>query len=308
MNTIEQVNRAPAKIVVSTILLSKPGIIVSVAFTGFAGMVLAARGIPSPGLIFTAVISLLLSAAGSAILNNVLDKQIDILMSRLSKRVDALEVVGEKTAVIISLVFIAVSLFISFYYLNVVNAALIIAAILSYTLLYTLYLKRSSPFGTILGGLPGALPILIGYSAVNPGIGIDGLILFVFMMLWQPPHFWALAQKYKLDYAKAGVPVMPVALGTKFTNIMIVLYSIALLPLSLSLWILGYCSAYYAIFAVISGLYFEYVIIKSALTNSDYGKAFGASILYMLIIMASLILDLAFHSPNAVVGGLSFVS
>ena len=304
MSTIEQIDRAPAKIVVSTILLSKPGIIVSVAFTGFAGMVLAAKGLPSPGLILVAVISLLLSAAGSAILNNVLDKQIDVLMTRLSKRVDALEVVGERTAVIISLVFIAISLFISFYYLNLVNAALIIAAILSYTLLYTLYLKRSSPFGTILGGLPGALPILIGYSAVNPRIGIDGLILFVFMMLWQPPHFWALAQKYKLDYKKAGVPVMPVAMGTKFTNIMIVLYSIALLPLSLSLWILGYSSAYYAIFAVISGLYFEYVIIKSAITNSDYGKAFGASILYMLVIMASLILDLAFNSPNAVVGGI----
>lgn len=301
MNTIEHVDRAPANIVVSTVVLSKPGIIVSVAFTGFAGMVLAAGGIPPLGLIITAVIALLLSAAGSAILNNVLDKQIDTLMSRLSKRVDALEAVGERAAVGISLVFIAISLFISFYYINVVNAALIIAAILSYTLLYTLYLKRSSPFGTILGGIPGALPILIGYSAVNPGIGLDGIILFVFMMLWQPPHFWALAQKYKLDYKKAGVPVMPVAKGTRFTNIMILLYSVALLPLSLSLWYLGYCSAYYAIFAIISGIYFEYVIFRSALTNSDYGKAFGASILYMLVIMASLILDLVFNSGSAVI-------
>ncbi len=302
MNTIEHIDRAPAKIVVSTILLSKPGIILSVAFTGFAGMVLANRGIPPLGLTVKAVLSLLLSAAGSAILNNVLDKQLDILMSRLSKRVDALEVVGEKTAVLISLIFITVSLFISFYYLNTVNAALIIAAILSYTLLYTLYLKRSSPYGTILGGLPGALPILVGYSAVNPHIGVDGIILFVFMMLWQPPHFWALAQKYKLDYKKAGVPVMPVALGTKFTNIMILLYSISLLPLSLSLWFLNYCSDYYAVFAIISGIYFEYVMIRSALTNTGYGKAFGASIVYMLVIMASLILDLSFGSANAVIG------
>lgn len=304
MNTIEHIDRAPAKIVVSTILLSKPGIILSVAFTGFAGMVLANRGIPPLGLTVKAVLSLLLSAAGSAILNNVLDKQLDILMSRLSKRVDALEVVGEKTAVLISLIFITVSLFISFYYLNTVNAALIIAAILSYTLLYTLYLKRSSPYGTILGGLPGALPILVGYSAVNPHIGVDGIILFVFMMLWQPPHFWALAQKYKLDYKKAGVPVMPVALGTKFTNIMILLYSISLLPLSLSLWFLNYCSDYYAVFAIISGIYFEYVMIRSALTNTGYGKAFGASIVYMLVIMASLILDLSFGSANAVIGNL----
>jgi protoheme IX farnesyltransferase len=103
MNTRGQIDRAPAKIVVSTILLSKPGIILSVAFTGFAGMVLANRGVPSLGLTVLALLSLLLSAAGSAILNNVLDKQIDTLMSRLSKRVDALEVVGERTATAVSL-------------------------------------------------------------------------------------------------------------------------------------------------------------------------------------------------------------
>jgi len=298
---MEQVNRAPSKIVVSTVLLSKPGIIVSVAFSGFAGMVLAQRGLPSLDLIIKAMIALLLSAAGSAIINNVLDKQLDVLMKRLSERVDALEVVGEKLAVTISLIMIAISLFISVYYINLVNAGLIVAALLSYTLLYTLYLKRSSPYGTILGGIPGALPILIGYSAVQPNIGLDGIILFAFMMLWQPPHFWALAQKYKLDYKKAGIPVMPVALGTQYTNIMILLYSIALLPLSLSFWFLGYCSAYYAILALISGVYFEYIIIKSTMTNSGYGKAFGASIIYMLAIMASLILDLSFNSATAVV-------
>ncbi|MEZ4547932.1 MAG: UbiA family prenyltransferase [Thermodesulfobacteriota bacterium] len=141
---------------------------------------------------------------GAAILNNVLDRRIDVLMSRLSKRVDALTVIGEKTAVAIAFVFIAISLFVSFYYLNVVNAALTIAAILSYALLYTLYLKRSSPYGTILGGLPGALPVLIGYAAVNPALGVD-VILFIFMMLWQPPHFWALA--HRIDYARR--PVFP---------------------------------------------------------------------------------------------------
>ncbi len=298
---MEQVKRTPSKIAVSTVLLSKPGIIVSVAFSGLAGMVVAYRGMPSPDLVIKAMIALLLSAAGSAIINNVLDKQLDVLMNRLSERVEALEAVGEKLAVTISLVFIAVSLFVSVYYINLVNAGLIVAAILSYTLLYTLYLKRSSPYGTILGGIPGALPILIGYSAVQPNIGLDGIILFVFMMLWQPPHFWALAQKYKIDYKKAGIPVMPVALGTKYTNIMIVLYSIALLPLSLSFWFLGYCSAYFAILALIFGLYFEYTMIKSSVTNSGYGKAFGASIIYMLAIMASLILDLSFNAPKVVV-------
>jgi protoheme IX farnesyltransferase len=303
---MEQVQKAPSNIVVSTILLSKPGIIVSVAFTGFAGMVVADKGLPPLSLGLLTMVSLLLSAAGSAILNNVLDKQIDLLMNRLSKRAHALEAVGEKTAIFIASLFIVIALFISLYYLNYITALLIVAAILSYTILYTLYLKRSSPYGTILGGLPGALPVLIGYSAIQSNIGLDGYILFAFMMLWQPPHFWALAQKYKLDYKKAGVPVMPVALGAKFTNIMILLYSISLLPLSLSFWFLGYASAYFAILAVIFGGYFEYIMIKSSLTNSGYGKAFAASIFYMLAIMTALILDLSLNSGNTVVTALYF--
>jgi protoheme IX farnesyltransferase len=297
----ESAEIAPKKILVSTLLLLKPRIILSVAFTGFAGMVLAQKGIPPLAPILLGILSLLLSAAGAAILNNILDKQIDALMKRLGRRVEALNVVGEKTALLIALLFVVASLFISFYFLNVVNGILIITAILSYTLLYTLYLKRSSPYGTIPGGLPGALPVLIGYSAIKPGLGIDGIILFVIMILWQPPHFWALAQMYKNDYENAGVPVMPVALGTKYTNIFMLLYSLALFPISLSLWFLGYCSSFYAIMAIVFGVYFEYVMIRSVMTNSNYGKAFGVSILYILVIMASIIIDISLNSARTVV-------
>lgn len=294
-NNMEPKERVPGNVVSSAILLSKPRIILSVAFTGFAGMVLAYRGIPPSSLIILTILSLLLSAAGAAILNNLLDKQLDTMMDRLTRRVEALRVVGEKTALTLSILFIAVSLVISFYYLNPVNGILIICAILSYTLLYTLYLKRSSPYGTILGGIPGALPVLIGYSAVNPRVEIDGVILFLFMILWQPPHFWALAQKYKEDYKRAGVPVMPVALGVRYTNIFILLYSLSLFPLSLSLWLFGYCSTYYAVLAILFGTYFEYVMIRSAIKDSSYGKAFGISIVYMLAIMASLIIDISLN-------------
>jgi len=293
---MEKVERAPGKIAVSTLLLLKPRIILSVAFTGFAGIVLAYKGIPPFDLIFYCILSLLLSAGGAAILNNILDKQVDILMKRLEKRVEAMQVVGERLALVIALLFIFISLLISFYFINIVNGILIIAAILSYTLLYTLYLKRSSPYGTILGGIPGALPVLIGYSAVKPELGISGLILFIFMMLWQPPHFWALAQMYRDDYRKAGVPVMPVAFGTKYTNIIMLLYSLSLFPLSLSLWFLGYSSAFYAIVAIIFGIYFQYVIIKCVLKNSGYRKAFGVSIIYMLAIMVSLVVDISLTS------------
>lgn len=295
---MENILRQPAKIATSTLLLLKPRIILSVAFTGYAAMVLAFQGTPPIDKTFYCISSLLLSAGGAAILNNVLDKEVDILMSRLNKRVEAMQIVGEKFAIFIAVSFILISLFISFYLINIVNGILIIAAILSYTLLYTLYLKRSSPYGTILGGIPGALPVLIGFSAINPGLGLSGLILFLFMILWQPPHFWALAQKYKEDYRSAGVPVMPVVLGTKYTNILMLIYAVSLLPLSLSLWFFGYSSAYYAILAIIFGIYFEYVFIKCAATNSGYGKAFGVSILYMLVIMLSLVFDIFVRSAS----------
>jgi heme o synthase len=293
---MENILRQPARIATSTLLLLKPRIILSVALTGFAAMVLAFQGTPPIDKTFYCISSLLLSAGGAAILNNVLDKQVDILMSRLNKRVEAMQIVGERFAIFIAVSFILISLFISFYLINIVNGTLIVAAILSYTLLYTLYLKRSSPYGTIPGGIPGALPVLIGFSAIKPELGLSGLILFLFMILWQPPHFWALAQKYKEDYRNAGVPVMPVVLGTKYTNILMLIYSMSLLPLSLSLWFFGYSSAYYAILAIIFGIYFEYVFIRCALSNSGYGKAFGVSILYMLGIMLSLVLDIFLRS------------
>jgi protoheme IX farnesyltransferase len=295
---MENILRQPAKIATSTLLLLKPRIILSVAFTGFAAMVLAFQGTPPINKTFYCISSLLLSAGGAAILNNILDKEVDILMSRLNKRVEAMQIVGERFAIFIAVSFILISLFISFYLINIVNGILIVAAILSYTLLYTLYLKRSSPYGTILGGIPGALPVLIGFSVIKPELGLGGLILFLFMILWQPPHFWALAQKYKEDYRTAGVPVMPVVLGTKYTNILMLIYALSLLPLSLSLWFFGYSSAYYAILAIIFGVYFEYVFIKSAVSNSGYGKAFGVSILYMLVIMLSLVLDISLRSAS----------
>lgn len=298
---LKESDKTLKNVLVSLVLLIKPGIILSVTFTGFAGMVLANRGIPSNDIILFGILSLFLSASGSAILNNIFDRQIDIMMERLSRRVEALRVVGEKEAVSISVLFISISLFISFLFINYVNGALIIAAILSYTFLYTLYLKRFSPYGTIPGGIPGALPVLIGYSAVNPKIGIDGIILFLIMMLWQPPHFWALAQKYKEEYKRAGIPVMPVIMGTRYTNILMLIYSLSLLPLSLSLWFFGYCSVYYAISAVILGVYFEYVILQSVRKSANYGKVFGVSILYILILMASLIIDISLIGPAKLV-------
>ena len=285
---------------VSAIILSKPGIIISVAFTGLAGMVVANRALPPAQAVFLCVASLLLSAGGAAILNNLLDKKIDKQMTRLNKRVEALRILGDRNAWVISILMMVVALAVSFSYFSYVNTALILLAILSYTLIYTLFLKRTSPFGTILGGIPGALPVLIGYTAIKPVLQLDAVIVFVFMMLWQPPHFWVLAQKYRKDYEKAGINVLPVALGTKYTNMLILIYSLSLIPLTFILWLTGTNTVYFAAFAAISGIYFNYLVIKSVLANRGYGKAFSASIIYMLLIMLGIVVDILVKSLSPV--------
>lgn len=299
--------KTAGKVVVSAILLAKPGIIVSVAFTGIAGMIIGARGFPPLLTVILGTISLLFSAAGSAILNNILDKKIDKEMERLNKRVEAMETVGDRNALILSIVIILISLIISVIYFNYLNAILILSAIVSYTILYTLFLKRSSPFGTILGGIPGALPILIGYSCIHNYIGFDSIVLFIFMMLWQPPHFWALAQKYKNDYKNAKIPVLPVVFGKEYTNMLILVYSLSLVPLTLVLWLIGLNTIYFAIFATIAGLYFNYVVVNSVRNDSGYGKAFAISILYMLSIMLFVIIDIIVKSYTPVQRVITFL-
>ncbi len=298
MNETEK--KSVGTMAVSAIILSKPGIIISVAFTGLAGMVVANRALPPAQAVFLCVASLLLSAGGAAILNNLLDKKIDKQMTRLNKRVEALRILGDRNAWVISILMMVVALAVSFSYFNYVNTALILLAILSYTLIYTLFLKRTSPFGTILGGIPGALPVLIGYTAIKPVLQLDAIIVFVFMMLWQPPHFWVLAQKYRKDYEKAGINVLPVALGTKYTNMLILIYSLSLIPLTFILWLTGTNTVYFAAFAAISGIYFNYLVIKSVLANRGYGKAFSASIIYMLLIMLGIVVDILVKSLSPV--------
>ena len=259
-------------------------------------MILANRGIPDIKLVFFTMISLILSASGAAMINNIIEQDKDKLMERLSKRVESLTLIGEKNLTIIASFLTTFSLGVSFFLINTTNFIFTLAAILSYTIYYTLFLKRSSPFGTVLGGIPGALPVLIGFSSVDPNVSdlyINGIIMFIFMMLWQPPHFWLLAQYQADDYKKAGFPVMPLIYGKKFTNYLIMIYSLSLLPFSLFFWFSGIASNLYAIIAIILGLSFLYIVYKSFTDSKKYKTAFLYSILYMLLIHLSLILNIS---------------
>ena len=283
----------PAELAGSALLISKPGIVSGVGLAGFAGMVLAERGMPAAGIVVPCLASVIAAASGAAIMNGILDTPLDARMSRVSGRVEALRRVGSEGAIVLSLGLILASLFLSYSYFHGITTALVLAAVLSYTLLYTLFLKRRSPYGTIPGGIPGALPVLIGYSAVAGRVGMDGIILFLVMILWQPPHFWTLALAHKEEYRDAGVPVLPVALGESYTKILLFLYAVSLLPATLALWVFGYCSGVFALIAVVLWCFFLLSCYRNVVGRRRYRRAFGASILYMMGILLAVIVDVS---------------
>lgn len=276
----------------AALLLVKPGIVAAVTLAGFSGMVLARRGWPPLGKTALVLACILAAASGSAALNTVLDVEIDVKMPRLSRRAAALRALGRGRVAAAALASIAVSLFLSTRFLNTTSCLLLAAAAGGYTILYTLVWKRRSPYGTIPGAVPGALPVLIGYAAVNPRIGTDGVLLFLFLVLWQPPHFWALALRHREEYRAAGVPVLPVAFGEPYTKVLIFLYAAALPPVSLSLWALGYLSSRFALAALLLGAAFLAVFYRDTVSAGRYGRAFAASIAYLSLLLLALLADL----------------
>lgn len=275
----------------SLFVLSKPFIVAAVALCGFTGMVLAAGGLPEWRIGLVCMLGLLMSAAGSAMINGVIDSSIDGAMARLKKRVRALDKLGPKTVLFLSLILIAGSLGVFFSFVNMVSGLLAIGAIISYVLLYTLYLKRRSAYSSILGGTAGALPALIGYSAVDPGLGTDAVILFVIMMVWQPPHFWTLALEYEGEYRAAGVPVLPGVKSVRYTKTLTMIFTLALLPLSLSLWALDYASAFYGVMALVLGSLFITLSYVFIFKSDKYRRAFRVSIIYIVTLFLAVICD-----------------
>ena len=279
------------------LLISKPGIVSGLAVSAFAGMALAGRGLPSLYVTLACLVCLGLAASGSAMLNALFESGTDALMPRVSRRAAALARLGKRKALAVSVLLILLSVLCSYVLLNPVVSALIAAAAVSYTGLYTLYFKRRSPYGTVPGGIPGALPVLIGYASVKPGIGVDGILLFLVMLLWQPPHFLALALKYKDEYKAAGPPVMPVALGEQYTKVFMFIYAAALPLLTLSLWALGYCSGYFAAFASVMGIAFLACCYVDVVRRRRYGRAFGASIVYIMAVLGGVVVDMGLGGP-----------
>ncbi len=222
------------------VLVTKPRIIELLLVTTVPAMVVAAEGWPSTWLVVATLLGGTLSAGSANALNNYLDRDIDRVMARTSMRPTATEEVTARGALGLGLVLAILGFVWLAVFVNLVAAALATGAIAFYVFVYTIGLKRRSSQGVVIGGIAGCVPVLTGWAAVTGGSLADPRpwLLFSIMLWWQPPHFWALAMKYREDYARAGLPMLPVTYGNDEATRHILLYSYLLLLLVL-LYIAG---------------------------------------------------------------------
>jgi protoheme IX farnesyltransferase len=213
--------------------LTKPRIMVLLLLTAAGGMVVGAGAIPSAGLAAAALGGLALACGGASALNHVLDRDVDTRMHRTSRRPVAAGRVAPERALEFGLALSALSFVVLASLVNLVAALLAVAGNLFYVLVYTSWLKRSTPQNIVIGGAAGAVPPLVGWAAATGNLAVPALFLFLIVFLWTPPHFWALALLIKRDYAAAGIPMLPVVRGDTETARSIVRYSFALVAVTL---------------------------------------------------------------------------
>src|SRR6202140_4721614 len=223
------------------VALMKPRVMSLVVFTALVGL-LVAPGHLDPFIGFVALLSITAGAGAAGALNMWFDADIDAVMTRTAMRPIPRGRVSRAEALAFGLMLAAGSIAVLGFAVNIAAAALLAFTIFFYVVVYTMWLKRQTPQNIVIGGAAGAFPPVIGWVAANGGIGLEPLILFLIVFLWTPPHFWALSLNRSDEYARAGVPMLPVVAGRAATTQQILIYSVLLVPISLVPWVLGFAN------------------------------------------------------------------
>lgn len=274
------------------ITLLKPGVMSLVVFTGLAGMVLAPGHINLFQQLLTLACISLASGAGAAI-NMWYDRDIDLIMKRTARRPIPAGRVAPDDALAFGLFLAVLSVMLMELALNIVAAALLAFAIFFYAVVYTMWLKRSTPQNIVIGGAAGAFPPMIGWAAVSGDVSLQSFLLFMIIFLWTPPHFWALALYKNEDYTRANVPMMPVVAGAAQTKRQMLAYTLLLAVVTLLPYLLGMSGPVYGACAFMLGAVFLYHICRLLKDSGDSWakKTFGFSILYLFMLFSVMMLD-----------------
>ncbi|MCU7924080.1 MAG: heme o synthase [Candidatus Thiodiazotropha sp. (ex Dulcina madagascariensis)] len=273
--------------------MTKPTVVLLIAFTTLVGMLLSSDGIvPWQPLIF-GLLGISLAAASGAVINHVIDQRIDAVMDRTSWRPIPSGHMDTQHAVSFALLLGGISMLMLYFLTNPMTALLTFCALIGYAVIYTLYLKRNTPQNIVWGGLAGAAPPLLGWSAITGEVTTEAFLLLLIIFVWTPPHFWPLAIHRRDDYAKADVPMLPVTHGIDFTKQQVLIYSIMLLAVTLLPFVIRMSGYLYLAGALLLGGGFIYHAIKMLRSEGREHamKTFAYSILYLSLLFTLLLAD-----------------
>ena len=281
------------------VALTKPRIIELLLITTVPAMVVANQGIPSLLKIVYTVLGGTLAAGGANAVNMWFDRDIDAMMKRTQQRPLVTGEISPLAAIIFAIGLEAISFLMLWSSVNLLSAVLALSAALFYVFIYTMWLKRSSSSNIVVGGAAGAVPVLVGWAAVTDRLDLAPVLMFAIIFLWTPPHFWALAFRYKEDYAKANVPMLPAVATFRKTANQILVYSVLLTVVSLLLGPVAHLGVIYESSALLLGIGFIYYAIKLRRSESPKVamRVFSYSISYLTLLFVAMGVDVVVRHP-----------
>ncbi len=278
--------------------LTKPRIIELLLVTTIPTMIVAANGVPGLWLVVATLAGGTLAAGGANAFNMVIDRDIDAIMERTKRRPLVTGVMSPRAATLFAFGLEVVAFSVLALWVNVLSAWLALSATAFYVVVYTLILKRRSKQNIVIGGAAGAVPVLIGWSAVTNSLGWTPVLLFLVIFIWTPPHFWALAVRYRDDYEAAHVPMMPVVASLRRTTLEILVYSVVMWALTLLIGPCAHLGWVYAISATVLGAMFTFYALRlyrhARVDRADVGEAmrlFHFSITYLSALFILMAVD-----------------
>ena len=273
--------------------LCKPKVVSLILFTTFVGMLLASQGIPDLDKMLWGLIGTGMAASSAAAINHIIDQRVDRVMFRTCNRPLPTGKLNTFQATLFAISIGIISMMILLYFVNTLTAILTFSSLIGYAVIYTMFLKYSTPQNIVWGGAAGAMPPLLGWCAITGNVTLEPIFLFLIIFTWTPPHFWALAIHRKKEYEKANIPMLPVTHGIPHTKLQILLYTIVLFVISLLPYFFGFNHELYLIASILLNtgfIYYSWNLYRSD-NNKLAIKTFAYSITYLAILFAFLLLD-----------------
>ncbi|MBI4989483.1 MAG: protoheme IX farnesyltransferase [Rhodocyclales bacterium] len=273
--------------------LTKPRVVSLIVFCAVIGMFLAVPGAVPPVVLVAATTGIALIAGAAAAVNCLIEQKIDAVMARTRGRPLPRGEVNSRQTLLFSGVIGGIGLTLLYWFVNPLTMWLTLATFVGYAIIYTIFLKPATPQNIVIGGASGAMPPILGWAAATGEVSTEALLLFLIIFVWTPPHFWSLALYRTKEYAKAGMPMLPVTHGPEYTRLQILLYTILLVAVTVLPFVIRMSGWIYLVCAVLLGGVFLFYAIRMKLAYSDKlaHKTFRYSIWYLAALFAALLVD-----------------